>query len=128
MLKLKGWNKSLKKNASDFSWLFLFVLQILMSVASMRHCVALMASVRTDWVPSDASVTRATRSLRMAKAVRVSPGVLVHNILSWRYCIIVYLHMKCIQLDLHIIICLLSSSSLLYQFAKTDRKLYGKLC
>lgn len=43
----------------------------------MRHCVALMASVRTDWVPSDASVTRATRSPRMAKAVWVSIGALV---------------------------------------------------
>lgn len=43
----------------------------------MRHCVALMASVRTDWVRFDASVTRATRSPRMAKAAWVSVGVFI---------------------------------------------------
>lgn len=55
----------------------LFVLQILMSVGLMRHSVALMASVRTDWALSDASVSRATRSPRMAKAVWVSAEVLL---------------------------------------------------
>lgn len=55
-----------------------FVPQILMSVGSMRSCVDLMGIVRTDWAPSDASVTRATRSSRMANSVWVSVGVLVY--------------------------------------------------
>ena len=43
-----------------------------MNADSMRLCVVLMVSVKTDWVPSDASVTRATRSPKTAKAVWVS--------------------------------------------------------
>lgn len=75
------------------TFLCLFALQILMSVGSMRHCVALMASVRTDWAPSNASVTKAIRSPRMVKAVWVCVGVLYMYIKMCK-CFIVYLHVK----------------------------------
>lgn len=64
-----GMNQSRKKPHVTS---LVFDLQILMSVDSMRLCVVLMVSVRTDWVPSDASVTRATRSLKTARPAWVS--------------------------------------------------------
>lgn len=81
------------------NWCCLFGFQILMSVDSMRQYVAPTASVRTDWVLTDASVTRATRSHGMAKAVWVSVWALVYINQWWEAAI-----QNCAT-DLDILIC-----------------------
>lgn len=85
--KETGMNQPKKKRLTCLG----FGLQILMSVDSMRLCVVLMASVRTDWVPSDASVTRATRSPRMAKAVWVSVYIFcIYIFIIYKYILFTY--------------------------------------